>query len=100
MRWSQRWGRFDSALVCLATVLCAMWLTQARTTAYCGQNCDTPPEYQCPVGGPRIYTKEWVNAGWDLGCCCYWFICFWEDDLGPCYNNDELFCGNEEPCLR
>ena len=87
----------DTALLGLAVLLCAAWISTAQAAALCGTNCEPPPPSQCN-GTPYWCDTTFMGCVGGVGCsgdfpCCCGIICWFHDVTEtPCGNDDGEQC--------
>jgi hypothetical protein len=86
----------DFYLTCVA-VLLTVTLAEARLGADCTTACPGPPEGSC---GEIEFIDDEDQQGEALmeGCCCAWFICWFYDEAGLCFNSDRDQCVDADRC--
>jgi hypothetical protein len=90
----KRLPALDSLLLVAAVVLGGLWISEIRSSALC------PAPFDCPAGPyPECTVSErWYTGGsvgtWCQGqiADCLWYICWYEDSAGLCYNADYSEC--------
>jgi hypothetical protein len=89
----RRFATSNTLLLGVSLLLGLLWLTEWRPLAYCPwQYCSPGPTWDCTFS---YYTymgsTVTICPGYAVGDCHMW-ICWYRDDAGICWNEDQVEC--------